>query len=126
MKDVDVRLARYAEAKDHRARLLQSGEYIKTGGRRVTISLIRPKDPQNPTLAEIRNATKVHGVISMTNFEQGIAFAESEEWAREHGNAMTRLHDFLNRTIPLPDPDEEIATLTCHCGRIACRHHQED
>lgn len=68
-----MRRARYVEAKDHRARLIRYGEYVKTSQ-----------------------------------------------------STRARLLQIVSRTITSPDPDDELAALTCHCGRIACRHHQEE
>lgn len=106
------RAQRYRWADSHRHNLIESGKYIRTSERRPTISIVQPEDPYHPTVAELRAATKVPGLVPTTNFEYGISRAE----AAERGNAFNAALDRLNG---------EVDALTCHCGRIACRHHQE-
>ena len=86
-----ARTRRQRWADSHRARLIRSGKYIKTGPRRPKISIVHPKDPHNPTVAEMRAATKVSGVVPMTNFEYGIAQAEAAAWKREFDTAVRQL-----------------------------------
>lgn len=49
---------------------------------------------------------------------------DSGQYVKTSQSTRARLIQLLSRTIPSPDPGDEFAALTCHCGRIACRHHQ--
>lgn len=56
---------RYVQADRHRARLIRTGQYVKTSTHvRGKVLLVNPEDPHNPTVKELRDGT----VIGRLNF----------------------------------------------------------
>lgn len=52
--------ARYVAADMHRARLVRTGQYIKTSMHvRGKVLLVNPGDPHNPTVKELRDGTVI-------------------------------------------------------------------
>lgn len=45
---------------------------------------------------------------------------------RDEENGHTHARPSNRRTGAHMDPHDEVRALTCHCGRIACRHHEGD